>query len=87
VPKPFPILDNDPTSHPADKLKVLETASEWMCIYGWPGPGTPAAAEVAGNYIIEDMIAQAATDKLSPEDALAQAEKAMKAIYDKWNAI
>jgi hypothetical protein len=33
------------------------------------------------------MIAQAATDKLSPEDALAQAEKAMKAIYDKWNAI
>jgi multiple sugar transport system substrate-binding protein len=87
VPKPMPILDNDPTSHPPDKLKVLETANDWMCIYGWPGPGTPAAAEVAGNYIIEDMIAQAATDKLSPEDALAQAEKAMKAIYDKWNAI
>jgi len=24
VPKPMPILSNDPTSHPADKLQVLE---------------------------------------------------------------
>ena len=87
VPKPMPILENDPTSHPPDKLKILETANDWMCIYGWPGPGTPASAEVAGNYIITDMMAKAATEKMTPEESLAQAEKAIKAIYDKWNAI
>jgi multiple sugar transport system substrate-binding protein len=87
VPKPMPILENDPTSHPPDKLKILETANDWMCTFGWPGPGTPAAAEVSGNYIITDMMAKAATEKMTPEEALAQAEKAITAIYEKWSAL
>ena len=28
VPKPMPILSNDPTSHPVDKLSVLQTAND-----------------------------------------------------------
>jgi len=87
VPKPMPILANDPTSHPPDKLKVLETSNEWMCIYGWPGPGTPQAAEVAGNYIVTDMMAQAATEKMTPEEALNWADKQIVAVYKKWAAI
>jgi hypothetical protein len=29
-----PILSNDPSSHPPDKLKILETANEWHAAYG-----------------------------------------------------
>jgi multiple sugar transport system substrate-binding protein len=84
VPKPMPILDNDPSSHPPDKLKILETAEEWCRVFGYPGPGTPAADEVANNYIIPDMMASAATDKMTPEDAVKWATKEVQGIYDKW---
>jgi len=87
VPKPMPILSNDPTSHPADKLKVLETSDEWMCIYGWPGPGSPQAAEVAGDYIVTDMMAQAATGNKTPEESLKWAVAQVDAVYDKWKNI
>jgi multiple sugar transport system substrate-binding protein len=84
VPKPMPILSGDPSSHPPDKLKVLETADEWCAVFGYPGPGTPAAEEVANNYIIPDMMANAATEKMSPEDAIKWAANEIKGIYDKW---
>jgi multiple sugar transport system substrate-binding protein len=84
VPKPQPILSNDPSSHPPDKLQVLETAEEWCRVFGYPGPGTPAADEVANNYIIPDMMANAATDKMTPEDAVKWAVKEVQGIYEKW---
>jgi multiple sugar transport system substrate-binding protein len=84
VPKPLPILSNDPSSHPADKLKILETADEWCAVFGYPGPSTPAADEVADNFIIPDMMANAATNKMAPEEAVKWATKEVKLIYDKW---
>jgi multiple sugar transport system substrate-binding protein len=84
VPKPMPILSNDPTSHPADKLKVLETANEWHAVFGYPGPAGPASDEVATNFIIPDMMAKAATGRASPEEAVKWAEKACKHVYEKW---
>jgi multiple sugar transport system substrate-binding protein len=84
VPKPMPILSDDPSSHPSDKLKVLETANEWHDIYGYPGPATPATDEVANNFIIPDMMANAATGKMSPEEAMKWADKEIQAIYKKW---
>ncbi|HET7198053.1 MAG TPA: extracellular solute-binding protein [Burkholderiales bacterium] len=86
VPAPMPFFSNDPTSHPSDKLKVLETAIEWNDIYGYPGPDTPQVDEVANNFIIPDMMANAATGKMTPEEAMKWAEKEIKAIYAKWNA-
>ena len=84
VPKPMPILSDDPTSHPRDKLKVLETTDEWHDIYGYPGPDTPAIDEVANNYIIPDMMANAATGKMTPEEAMKWADTEIKAIFAKW---
>jgi multiple sugar transport system substrate-binding protein len=84
VPKPMPILSDDPTSHPPDKLKVLETADEWCAVFGYPGPSTPAADEVADSFIIPDMMANAATDKMTPEDAVKWATKEINLIYGKW---
>jgi multiple sugar transport system substrate-binding protein len=84
VPPPMPIFSNDPSSHPADKLKILETAGEWCNVFGYPGPGTPAADEVSNNYILPDMMANAATGKMTPEDAVKWATKEVQGIYEKW---
>ncbi len=84
VPKPMPILSNDPTSHPADKLSVLQTAGEWHATYGYPGPAGPASDEVADNFVICDMMAKAATEKATPEEAVTWATKEVELIYKKW---
>jgi len=86
VPKPMPILSDDPTSHPPDKLRILETANEWHATYGYPGPAGPASDEVVGNFIIVDMVAKAATDQATPEEAVAWATKEVELIYKKWVA-
>jgi multiple sugar transport system substrate-binding protein len=86
VPKPMPILSNDPTSHPADKLSVLQTANEWHATYGYPGPAGPASDEVADAFILVDMMAKAATGKATPEEAVAWATKEVELIYKKWVA-
>jgi multiple sugar transport system substrate-binding protein len=82
--KPPTILSNDPTSHPPDKLKVLETAADWCSVFGYPGPSTPAADEVADNFILPDMMANAATGKMTAEDAVKWASKEIGLIYEKW---
>jgi len=84
VPKPMPILSDDPTSHPPDKLKILETAEEWCVVFGYPGPSSPAADEVADNFIIPDMMARAATGKATPEEAVKWASNEINLIYEKW---
>jgi multiple sugar transport system substrate-binding protein len=84
VPKPMPILANDPSSHPPDKLQVLETANEWMATFGYPGPSGPASDEVVDNFIIVDMMASAATDKMTPEESIKWAQKEIELIYKKW---
>ena len=39
VPKPMPILSNDPTSTPHDKLAILQDSDEWSAIPGLSGAG------------------------------------------------
>lgn len=84
VPPPMPFYSNDPTSHPHDKLKILETAIDWHDIYGYPGPDVPAIDEVANNFIIPDMMANAATGKMTPQEAMKWAEGEISAIFKKW---
>jgi multiple sugar transport system substrate-binding protein len=86
VPAPMPIFSDDPSSHPSDKLKILETAIDWHNIYGYPGPDTPAVDEVANNFIIPDMMANAASGKMTPEESMKWAEKEITSIFEKWKA-
>ena len=48
---------------------------------GWKGPADGASAEVLLRYILVDMLAKVATDKLSPEESMKWAESRLKAIY------
>lgn len=78
-------LANDPFgSRPTDKLTVLATAKDWVTWLGFPGPANPAIGEVFGTNIVVTMMAEAARGEKTPEQALADAETQINAIFDKW---
>jgi multiple sugar transport system substrate-binding protein len=84
VPKPMPILSNDPTSTPHDKLAILQYSDKWSAIPGYPGPATPATDEIYYAFILNDMMAKAATGQASAEDAVKEATQRCEAIFKKW---
>lgn len=84
VPKPMPILSDDSTSTPHDKLKILQDSDQWSAIPGYPGPATPATDEIYYAFIINDMMAKAATGQLSAEDSVKSATQQCEAIFKKW---
>ena len=84
VPKPMPLLSNDPTSTPHDKLAILQTSDEWSAVPGYPGPAWPATDEVYNDFVICDMMAKAATGAMSPEDSVKWAAQQCEAIFKKW---
>src|SRR5262249_5308037 len=86
VPQPMPILSNDPSSHPPEKLQVLQSAAEWHATFGYPGPSGPASDEVVNNFIIVDMMAKAPPDQAAREEAAEGAKKEIEPIYRKWAA-
>jgi multiple sugar transport system substrate-binding protein len=84
VPKPMPLLSDDPTSTPHDKLSILQTSDEWSAAPGYPGPAAPAVDEVYNSFVICDMMTKAATGQLSAEDAVKAAAQQCEAIFKKW---
>jgi len=86
VPTPMPILSNDPKSTPTDKLAVVQTAAEWSVGFEYPGANSPAMGEVISTFVVPDMVAQAATDKMTPEDAVKWAETQVNRIVKKWQS-
>ncbi len=84
VPKPMPLLSDDPTSTPHDKLAILQTSDEWSAAPGYPGPSWPAVDEVYNDFVICDMMAKAATGAMSAEDSVKWATQQCETIYEKW---
>jgi len=84
VPKPMPLLSDDPTSTPRDKLAVLQTSDEWSAVAGYPGPAWPATDEIYNDFIICDMMAKAATGAMSAEDSVKWATQQCEGIFNKW---
>jgi multiple sugar transport system substrate-binding protein len=78
-------LNNDPFgSRPPDKLTVLLTAEDWVTYLGWPGPSSPAIAEIYATNVVPTIFGQAALGELSPEDAVVELETQVNAIFEKW---
>lgn len=84
VPKPMPILSNDPTSTPHDKLAILQESDKWSAIPGYPGPATPATDEIYYAFILNDMMTKTATGQSSAEDSVKEAAQRCEAIFKKW---
>jgi multiple sugar transport system substrate-binding protein len=80
-------LEVDPFgSRPPDKLKVLAQAENWVTHLGYPGPANPAVAEVYSSHIITTMMGKVARGEKTAEEAVADAEVQIEAIFDKWRA-
>ncbi|HEV2778733.1 MAG TPA: extracellular solute-binding protein [Actinophytocola sp.] len=78
-------VENDPFgAKPADKLKLLSDPVPWSANIGHPGPSSTAIGEVFNTFIIPNMFARAARGEASPQQAVADAERQVTAIFDKW---
>lgn len=80
-------LQEDPDgSEPADKLAVLSDADQWTVNLGWPGPANALAGEAQTTFVLSNMMAKAARDEMTPEDAVAEAEQLLNQIADNWRS-
>ena len=78
-------LDKDPFgANPANKLAVLKNATDWSTNVSHPGPENTAMGEVFSTFIIPNMYAKAARGEMSPQQAVADAERQITPIFDKW---
>lgn len=79
------VCQNDPFgSNPPNKLAPIASALEWSTNVGHPGPANPAIGEIFDTFVIPDMFAKAATGTLSVRDALEEADRRVKDIFNKW---
>jgi len=78
------VADDPFGSQPADKLAVLSDALDWSTNVGHPGPANPAVGQVFGESVIPVMFAEAARGDKPPEQAVADAEAKINAIFDDW---
>jgi hypothetical protein len=80
-------LDKDPFgAQPKNKLALLKNAVDWSTNIGHPGPSNTAIGEIFATFVIPNMYAKAARGEMSAEDSVADAERQVKAIFDKWRA-
>ena len=84
VPDLKQIISKDPKAEPHDKYAVLADVLDWATNVGYPGYSNAAIDETFNTWVINTMFAKAATGAETPENAMAQAETAMKAIWAKW---
>jgi multiple sugar transport system substrate-binding protein len=84
VPDLQKVIANDPKAVPPDKYAVLGDVLDWATNVGYPGYSNAAIDETWNTWVLNTMFAKAATGAETPENALAQAETAMKAIWAKW---
>jgi len=68
------------------QYSLLTNASDWVTNVGYPGFANAAIGEVLNTHLIPTMFAQAATGKLTPDEALTQADQAVRSIFQRWQA-
>ena len=78
-------LDNDPNgAEPPDKLSVLKTANDWTVNLGWPGPANALAGQAQNEFVLSNMMAKAAREELTVEEAVAEAEQILNQMAQNW---
>jgi hypothetical protein len=65
---------------------VLAGALDWMTNLGAPGYANAALDEAYGTWVLNTMFARAATGADSAEDAVGQADRKLRQIWQKWQA-
>ncbi|MDJ1157543.1 extracellular solute-binding protein [Chelatococcus sp. SYSU_G07232] len=84
VPDLKQLIAKDTKAVPPDKYAVLADVLDWATNVGYPGYSSAAIADSFNTWVLNTMFARAATGAETPENALKQAETAMRAIWAKW---
>ena len=72
---------------PLGKYTILNTiAARYTTNVGHPGFANAAMDELFNSFLVPQMFAQVAQDKLSPADAASAAQQQMSTIFAKWRA-
>jgi multiple sugar transport system substrate-binding protein len=73
---------------PKGKYRILDTiARKYTANIGFPGSSNAAIDEIFNTFLIPQMFAQVAQDKMTPAEAAKSAEHDMKAIFAKWRKL
>ena len=87
VPDLAELLANDPDAKPAGKYKPLAGVFDWTTNFGYPGYSNPASGEVHDSGLIPEMFTNAVAGKMTPDEAMTQADQEVRKIYDKWRGL
>ena len=75
------------THKPRGKYTILgKIASKYTANVGYPGYSNAAVSEIFNTFLIQEMFANVAQDKMSPADGARAAQRKFNAIYRKWRA-
>ncbi len=77
-------LARDPKASPPEKYGVLADALDWMTNFGAPGHANAALDEAYGTWVLNTTFARAATGADSAEEAVRQADRKLRVIWEKW---
>jgi multiple sugar transport system substrate-binding protein len=84
VPDMPQLLASDSEATPADKYKILADALNWTTNFGYPGYNNPAIGDIYNSNLIPTMFANVASAKMTPEEAMTQADQEVRKIFQKW---
>jgi multiple sugar transport system substrate-binding protein len=84
VPDLAALVANDADASPPDKYRIVAEAATWTTNIGHPGYTSAAVSEVYSRGLIPTMCARAATGRLTPEQALDEADQEVRRIFQKW---
>ncbi len=86
VPDIMQLIAKDPDANPQNKYAILSNVEEWTTNLGYPGYANAVIDETFSSWVISTMFADAARDRMKPEEALKIANLKVRAIHDKWTA-
>ena len=70
---------------PLGKYTILgKIAQKYTANVGYPGYSNAAVSEIFNTYLIPQMFAQVAQEKMSPQDGAKAAQRQFNSIYAKW---
>ena len=77
-------LTRDSGGGVAAKYALMKDVASWTTNVGHPGYTNPAISEVYERGVIAKMFAAVSTARLTPEQALEEADREERTIFDRW---
>jgi multiple sugar transport system substrate-binding protein len=87
VPDLGELIAVDSKAKPADKYNVFADVADWITNVGHPGHANAAIDEIFSNWTISKMFSQAASGKMTPEEAVNAADREVRQIFGKWQQL